>query len=212
MALGAGLATDMVAQARDSALHHVECKTPEPGKKPGRYGCTILAQRTVQKLPKGPLFLYLVAFPSRAAAEAAAGPTSVVAEAEGRSWVFTLARDDGGPWRGELVAQVGPLEIPRLKAYTIEVATAVLPPGSRSRVHTHAGPEAWYMVAGEQCLETPSGARRAAAGQGMTQGGYTPMQLVVTGKVVRRALVVVVHDADQGFGSPSEWKPRGLCG
>jgi quercetin dioxygenase-like cupin family protein len=200
-----------VAQAQDSTLMHVDCKLPAPRQKPAALGCTILAQRTVQELPRGPLFWYLVAFRTRAAAKAAAGPTSVMADAEGRSWVFTIAPDDGGPWRGELVAQVGPLEIPRMKAYTIEVALAVLPPGSRSRVHTHAGPEAWYMLAGEQCLETPLGARRAGAGQSMTQAGYTPMQLVVTGNVVRHALVVVVHDADTGWGSPSDWKPPGRC-
>ena len=102
------------------------------------------------------------------------------------------------------MAQVGPLELPGMKAYTIEAAVAVLPPGSRSRVHTHAGPEAWYMLTGEQCLETAAGARRAGPGEGMTQAGFTPMQLVVTGKVVRHALVVVVHDAEQGFGSPSD--------
>jgi hypothetical protein len=209
--LCASIAKDAAAQVQGSALQHVECKPVAPGKKPAPHGCTILARRTVQELPQGPLFWYLVAFPTRAAAEAAAGPASVVADAEGRSWVFTIARDDGGPWRGELVAQVGPLELPRMKAYTIEVAAAVMPPGSRSRVHTHAGPEAWYLLAGEQCLETPSGARRVGAGQGMTQAGYTPMQLVVTGNVVRRALVVVVHDAAAGFGAPSDWKPQGRC-
>jgi quercetin dioxygenase-like cupin family protein len=98
-----------------------------------------------------------------------------------------------------------------MKAYTIEAAVAVLPPGSRSRVHTHAGPEAWYMLAGEQCVETPAGARRAGPGQGMAQAGFTPMQLMATGNVVRHALVVVVHDADTGFGAPSDWKPKGLC-
>jgi quercetin dioxygenase-like cupin family protein len=203
--------TAPVAQAQDAALRHVECKRPAPREKPAAIGCRILAQRTVQELPRGPLFWYLVTFPTRAAAVAAAGPTSVVAAAEGRNWVFTIAPDDGGPWRGELVAQVGPLELPLMKAYTIEVAVAVMPPGSRSRVHTHAGPEAWYILAGEQCLETPSGARRAGAGQGMTQAGYTPMQLVATGNVVRHALVVVVHDAEQGWGSPSDWKPSGRC-
>jgi quercetin dioxygenase-like cupin family protein len=211
LGLCAGLAMDAAAQAHDSTLQHVECKRPVPGKSPAVLGCTILAQRTVQKLPRGPLFWYLVAFPTRAAAEAAAGPTSVVAHAEGRNWVFTIAPDDGGPWRGELVAQVGPLELPRMKAYTIEAAVAVIPPGSRSRVHTHAGPEAWYLLAGEQCLETPAGARRAGAGQSMTQAGFTPMQLVVTGNVVRHALVLVVHDAFTGFGAPSDWKPPGRC-
>lgn len=208
----AGLIGLAPAHAQDSIPHHVECKRPAAGKKPAPLGCTILGQRTVKELPRGPLFWYLVAFPTRAAAKAAAGPTSVVADAEGRSWVFTIAPDDGSPWRGELVAQVGPLELPPMKAYTIEVALAVLPPGSRSRVHTHAGPEAWYLLAGEQCLETPAGVRRAVAGQGMTQAGYTPMQLVVTGGVVRHALAAVVHDVNQGWGSPSDWKPPGRCG
>jgi hypothetical protein len=211
LALGAGLARDGIAQAHDSTLQHVECRTVAPDRKPDRFGCTILARRTVKDLPKGPLFWYLVSFPTLTAAQAAAGPSSVVATAEGRHWVFTIAPDDGGPWRGQLVAQVGPLELPQMQAYTIEAAVAVLPPGSRSRVHTHAGPEAWYMLAGEQCVETPAGARRAGPGQGLTQAGFTPMQLVVTGNVVRHALVVVVHDANQGFGSPSPWQPKGLC-
>ena len=30
-------------------------------------------------------------------------------------------------------------------------------PGDNSRVHTHPGPEGWFVLAGEQCLETPSG-------------------------------------------------------
>jgi hypothetical protein len=197
--------------AHDSTLQQVDCRTVAPDKKPDRFGCTILARRTVKDLPKGPLFWYLVSFPTLGAAQAAAGPSSLVATAEGRHWVFTIAPDDGGPWRGQLVAQVGPLELPRMNAYTIEVASAVLPPGARSRVHTHAGPEAWYMLAGEQCLETPSGARRAGPGQSMTQAGFTPMQLVVTGRVVRHALLTVIHDANHGFGSPSDWKPKGLC-
>jgi quercetin dioxygenase-like cupin family protein len=199
------------AQGHDSTLQHVDCRTVAPDKKPDRFGCTLLARRTVKDLPKGPLFWYLVSFPTLVAAQAAAGPSSVVATAEGRHWVFTIAPDDGGPWRGQLVAQVGPLELPRMNAYTIEVASAVLPPGARSRVHTHAGPEAWYMLAGEQCLETPSGARRAGPGQSMTQAGFTPMQLVVTGRVVRHALLTVIHDPNHGFGSPSDWKPKGLC-
>ena len=211
LGLGTGVLRPAGAQAHDSTLQHVECRMAAADQKPDQFGCTILARRTVKDLPKGPLFWYLVSFPTLTAAQAAAGPSSVVATAEGRHWVFTIAPDDGGPWRGQLVAQIGPLELPRLKAYTIEAAVAVLPPGARSRVHTHAGPEAWYMLVGEQCVETPAGARRAGPGQGMAQAGFTPMQLVATGRVVRHALVVVVHDADSTFGTPSDWKPKGLC-
>jgi quercetin dioxygenase-like cupin family protein len=211
LALYAGLPPGASAQAHDSTLQHVECRPAAPDSKPDGLGCIILAQRTVTDLPRGPLFWYIVSFPTLTAAQAAAGPTSLVATAEGRHWVFTIAPDDGSPWRGQLVAQVGPLELPKMKAYTIEVGVAVLPPGSRSRVHTHAGPEAWYMLSGEQCVETPAGARRAGPGQGMTQAGFTPMQLVATGSVVRHALLVVVHDPTAGFGAPSDWSPKGLC-
>jgi hypothetical protein len=31
--------------------------------------------------------------------------------------------------------------------------------------HTHPGPEGWYVLAGEQCLETPAGANKAVAGR-----------------------------------------------
>jgi quercetin dioxygenase-like cupin family protein len=211
LAVWAGLAPRAGAQTHDSTLQHVECRTVALDQKPAPFGCTILAQRTVTELPKGPLFWYLVTFPTWAAAEAAAGPTSVVATAEGRHWVFTIAPDDGGPWRGQLVAQVGPLEVRPMKAYTIEAGVAVIPPGARSRVHTHAGPEAWYVLSGEQCVETPAGARRAGPGQSMSQAGFTPMQLNATGRVVRHALLVVVHDAAAQFGLPSDWKPKDLC-
>jgi quercetin dioxygenase-like cupin family protein len=135
----------------------------------------------------------------------------VVVHAEGRIWLSTIAPKGAGPRGGTRVARVGPLPLPRVRAYTIEVAEAVLPPGSRSGVHTHAGPEAWYMIAGEQCLDTPAGVRRASAGQTRMVPGYTPMQLVVTGSVLRRSLVLVVHDAATPFSSPSTWTPSGRC-
>jgi quercetin dioxygenase-like cupin family protein len=85
-------------------------------------------------------------------------------------------------------------------------------PGDNSRVHTHPGPEGWYVLAGEQCLETPDGARRGRAGSTMTVGSSIPMELTVTGKTLRRAFALVIHDSAQARGTTSSWKPRGACG
>ena len=56
------------------------------------------------------------------------------------------------------------------------------------------------MIAGEQCLETPAGANRAGAGQTMTVPPNVPMELNVTGKTLRRAFALVIHDSTQAEG------------
>ena len=84
-------------------------------------------------------------------------------------------------------------------------------PGDNSRVHTHPGPEGWYVLAGEQCLETPAGANRARAGGTMTVESNIPMELNVTGTTLRRAFALVIHDSTQERGILSDWKPSGAC-
>ena len=46
----------------------------------------------------------------------------------------------------------------------------------------------------------------------MTVESNTPMELNVTGTTIRRAFALVIHDAAQERGIPSEWKPSGACG
>jgi hypothetical protein len=53
---------------------------------------------------------------------------------------------------------------PPAKSYAAVLSYAVMRPGDSSRVHTHPGPEGWYVLTGEQCLETPAGANKARAG------------------------------------------------
>jgi hypothetical protein len=66
-------------------------------------------------------------------------------------------------------------------------------------------------LAGEQCLETPAGASRARVGGTMTVRPNIPMELNVTGKTLRRAFALVIHDSAQERGIPSDWKPSGAC-
>jgi quercetin dioxygenase-like cupin family protein len=89
---------------------------------------------------------------------------------------------------------------------------ATFTPGMSSRIHTHPGPEAWIVLQGEQCLETPEGIMRGSAGDTMTVRGGIPMQLSGTGTAVRKALVLILHPTGQPLGTPhEEWRPTGGC-
>ena len=132
-------------------------------------------------------------------------------EEDGRAWLSEFGAQNNAPRGGESIAVVGPLQLPAAQSYAAVLSYAVMRPGDSSRVHTHPGPEAWYVLAGEQCLETPAGATRGRVGGTMTVPSNVPMELNVTGKTLRRAFALVIHDAAQPRGIPSDWKPSGAC-
>jgi quercetin dioxygenase-like cupin family protein len=87
------------------------------------------------------------------------------------------------------VARIGPLVLPRAPVYTAVFSFAAMQPGQRSIVHTHPGPEGWYMLAGEQCLETSVGVFRGSSGstgQTVVAPANVPMELTITGNQLRR--------------------------
>jgi quercetin dioxygenase-like cupin family protein len=133
-------------------------------------------------------------------------------EEDGRVWLSEFGARNSAPRGGEAIAVVGPLQLPAAESYAAVLSYAVMRPGDNSRVHTHPGPEGWYVLAGDQCLETPAGANRARAGGTMTVRSNTPIELNVTGKTLRRAFALVIHDSAQERGIPSDWKPSGACG
>ena len=129
-------------------------------------GVRLLQHRVVTGLPfsQASVYWHLRVFPSREAAEAAKSPTGIVVEEAGRIWLSEFGPRNTAPQGGEAIAIVGPLQLPEAKSYAAVLSYAVMRPGDSSRVHTHPGPEGWYVLAGEQCLETPAGATRARAG------------------------------------------------
>src|SRR4030095_6886598 len=136
----------------------------------------------------------------------------IVVEEDGRAWLSEFGPRDTAPGGGKAIAVVGPLQLPTAKSYAAVLSYAVMRPGDSSRVHTHPGPEGWYVLAGQQCLETPAGANRAGAGQTSTVLPNVPMELNVTGTKLRRAFALVIHDSTQERGVQSDWKPSGKCG
>ena len=120
-------------------------------------GCYFLASETLDELPRVPLFWHLYIYPTRAAAESAKGAHGAVVESFGKTWLYNIAGADWRPSSGERIAVIGPLPITPGKHYTARYMEATFTPGMRAAIHRHSGPEAWYLVSGTQCLETPDG-------------------------------------------------------
>lgn len=177
------------------------------------FGCFIIATQAIGPLDSARAFWHLSTFPTRASALAAHGPRDTVVESFGKVWLFTLARAGWRPSGGTHVAEIGPLPVAAGVDYTAQYMEAVFQPGMKSLVHRHSGPEAWYTLNGETCLETSAGSLVGRAGGTpviVPQG--LPMELTATGTQVRRAVVLILHDATQPATLPaSDWSPKGLC-
>ena len=147
------------------------------------------------------------------AAEAAKGPRGTVVDSLGKTWLLTIAEEGWLPIGGERIAEIGPLPITEGETYSAQYMEAIFTPGMTSRAHIHSGPEAWYTLTGETCLETPQGKQVGrAGGQHVIVPGGPPMHLTATGTETRRAIVLVLHDSSKPASSPaSDWAPKGLC-
>jgi quercetin dioxygenase-like cupin family protein len=177
-------------------------------------GCWIVANQPVGTLTRPQAFWYLDAYPTRVLAEAAKGPHGTVVESLGKQWLLSI--EDAGwqaPVGGERVAAIGPLPVKAGEAYTAQYMEAVFNPGMTAPAHVHSGPEAWYTLTGETCLETPDGIQIGrAGGQYVIVPGGPPMHLTATGKEQRRALVLILHDSTKPATTlVSDWTPKGLC-
>lgn len=205
-----------LAQVKPSDIHEhgaVACiESPTPGKRPPNAQCAILLQQKFSSLPSGPLVWRFENFPTVRAAQDASSPASVVVEAAGKVWLLTLAAKGGRTKGGTLVAETELLPpIPPGPSYEIVVAEADLGPEANVPTHKHSGPETWYLLSGEQCLELPDRAVRAHAGETMFAPAETPMKLNIVGPGKRDALFLIVHDSSKPFNTFLDWSPKGLC-
>jgi quercetin dioxygenase-like cupin family protein len=176
------------------------------------FGCFNVATARGLRFSEPAVYWHLLAFRDRAAAEAAKSPMGLVIEEEASVWLSEFGPRGAIPSRGEAVAVVGPLDLPSAETFNVVLSYAVMRPGDRSMIHTHPGPEGWYLLAGEQCVQTPSGSKQAVAGETMTTPPDVPIELRVTGTSTRRALLVVIHDATKPRTIPSAWQPPARCG
>jgi hypothetical protein len=92
-----------------------------------------LAEKKVAELPAGPLFWRVESFVTPVEAQAAAGPMGLVAESDGKVWLFTLGPAGGSSAGGARILEVGPITPVAAPQYLLRVNEASGPPGSISR-------------------------------------------------------------------------------
>ncbi len=198
-----------LAQSHSHPAPHATACEPANGRE-GTAGCWVLATAPVSP-QNGPLYWHVHEIDSAEQARGA-GQGSRVIQAHNRTWLVTVAEQHWKPPSGRHLASVGPLQLLTKQPHTASFMEATFTPGMSSRIHTHPGPEAWVVLEGEQCLETPEGVIRGAAGEAMKVRGGIPMQLFGTGTAVRKALVLILHPSGQPLATPHhDWRPAGTC-
>jgi len=174
----------------------VKCTENSPERR-GEEGCSILAVRPFVASTDRPMYWHIDRFDSLEAAAKAAGPDSVPAEAHGSVWLMTVEPRSEEHRGGRHIAWIGPLGLPVAAGYTMRVQSSLLRSGTTTPVHTHAGPEVFYVVAGEQCVETPEVGLHLSAGDSRVLATGVVHRGRVTGPGARRALALILHDAAQ---------------
>jgi len=188
----------------------------------GKFVVKPLVEKKVSALPPGALYWRIERFSNGlygsgvdqygnpvddalARAQAAAGPWSLVAQAAGDVWLFTLGPAGGSSLEGTKVAEVGPIPRVVAKRYLLRINEGSGPPGSITKPHSHPGSEAFYVLAGETSSHTPHGVVRVAAGHSSTGNVTdTPMRVSSSGSSDLHSLVMFVVDADRPFSSPAK--------
>jgi hypothetical protein len=165
-----------------------------------------VVEKKVTELPAGPLYWRLENFPTLAQAEGAASPISLAAEVAGKVWLFTLGPEGSATPGGTRVAEIGPLPPFGAKEYLLRVNRAGGPPGAKSPIHTHPGPEVFYVLSGRIGQKTPFGVTYAEAGTTMVgHGADTPMEVFNAGKTDLEELAIFVVDANRKFSSSAKF-------
>ena len=177
-------------------------------------GCWILADDPVGQFTKPQVFWHLDTYLTQSAAQADKGPQGIIVESFGKVWLMTIADEKWRSAHGNRVAEIGPLPIVAGKEYSAQLMEAVFTPGMTAAAHVHSGPEAWYALGGETCLETSDG--RMQIGRAGSPPVIAPMGLAMyltaTGTEQRQSIVLILHQsAEPATTMVHDWSPKGLC-
>lgn len=177
-------------------------------------GCWILAENPLGSLTEPQVFWHLDSYATRADAEADKGPRSTVVESFGKVWLMTIADEKWRPAHGTRVAEIGPLPIVAGEKYTAQFMEADFTPGMMAPAHKHSGPEAWFAVGGETCLESSDGRKQISriGGPAVIVPMGLSMHLTAIGSEERRSIVLILHQSSQPpVTMVHDWTPKGLC-
>ena len=176
----------------------------------GRPGCFRTAEIRIDAALTE-LWWHVREYPDAASAEAAAvgHRWAATATSHGRAWLFVLGRKDESFGAGIRRALVGPLASTAGASVTARFMESTFTPGMRTRVHSHAGPEAFYVVDGEQCVETPSQRRKLRAGDTFVVPPGPHVQAAAKG---RKNITLVLYPSDAPWMTlEPDWSPSQYC-
>ena len=173
----------------------------------------LLGSQQLSSLPADKVFWHLDRFGSADAARKAVTATGIVVASYGTTWLFTLAEKAWRARGGKHVASVGPLPIAPATSYTADYLRSIFTPGMVAPLHVHSGPEAFFAVSGDTCLETPGGARTVRGpGTSLIIEAGPPMLLMAIGTRPRQGFALILHDAGRPATTLTQaWQPRGAC-
>jgi quercetin dioxygenase-like cupin family protein len=204
--------TSLSGQANAKGLSFGICKPVS--ERTAEVGCWIVVDQPVGRIEQGQAFWHLDVYPTRPEAEKAKGPRGTIIESLGKVWLLTIEQ---AGWRpalpGGCIAEIGPLPVTAGEQYWALFMEVIFNPGMGSEIHTHPGPEAWYNLAGEACLETPSGKLIArAGGPPVIVPRGVPMLLTTTGTEQRRGLTLILHESSKlPTTMIHDWTPKESC-
>lgn len=180
----------------------------------GRPGCFLSAELAITDTAPE-LFWHIYAFADarRAAVEAGRHRWAEVVPAHDRTWLFVIdsqPRIDVALVPGVArAATVGPLRNRPGRAVRARFMESLFSPGMRTRVHSHSGPEAFFVVDGEQCVETPTRRHMVMPGESFIVDSGPHLQASPAG---RRSLVLVLAPVgDPWIVLEDGWIPSGFC-
>jgi len=202
------LASAWPARAQTPAVPG-QCAAPAEENQ-GRPGCFLTAELRIADAPANLSWhLYGFADEPRARAEAGRHPHSLVSRSHGRIWLHVLSAQAVRIRGGRRLARVDGLRVRPGADLTVRFIESVFPAGMRTRVHAHPGPEAFYVVDGVQCMETPQERRMVRAGQTFVVPPGAHVQASPSG---RRNIALVIHEQGQLWMTlATDWSPSGFC-
>lgn len=172
------------------------CVADSPERR-GEIGCSLVETKLLPAGLAQGLLWHIDRFTSSTAAQAAVGATSVAFAAHDAWWLMTLESRADVHHGGTRVTAVKLPTLPPADRYALLAMSAYIPAGLTSRIHVHSGVEGFYVVDGEQCLETPTRTYAMPKGTTAMVAAGDTMRLVATGPGPRRSLAIVVYDAAQ---------------
>jgi hypothetical protein len=195
------------AWAQATSRYCVEGRDEQPGP------ACLMAHQLLGTLAGPSVYWQLYTYDDMVTAAHEQPPNSTVVLAFGRVWLFIVGPQSFVPKNGKRVAEVGPIPIDGDTVYAAEFLKSMFTPGMAAPVHVHSGPEAFYAISGDTCIETPDGVQFGKGpGNTLFVRGGPPMLLMAPGPNPRKGFAMILHDNSRAPTTlVKTWTPKGLC-